>query len=107
MKVEKKNVSIIRQHWLLASESLGFEIITPFKINHKGKDIMCFGFLPKYGSKKGMVIELTSPPYFETNKEIINACDENGLFFSFIDVQMFQNYDEDKFIEALKEWELK
>lgn len=93
-----------RNSWLKGSEELKFEIISPFKIFIEGKEIFLFAYLPQYGSKKGMVLELTEAPDFITDTNVIKWAKENQYHYSFINVHSYLNYDKDLFIDTLNDW---
>jgi hypothetical protein len=93
-----------RENWIKASLSLRFRLVTPYFVDVNGIKKEVFAFLPEYGSSNGVIICLTSAPDFETDRDIINWAKENKFFYSFINIESCQKYDEDYFRDALEDW---
>ncbi len=94
----------VEKNWLIAAKEFNFEIITPFKFINQHKEKTIFAFLPFIGSEKGMIIDLIYPPDFSTDIEIVKWANENGYFYSFINIEGYLNYDKKVFNETLKDW---
>jgi hypothetical protein len=103
MKTEEK-IQQARENWVKASMDLSFKIISPYYIEINGKEKEIFAFLPRYGSIKGTLVELTSEPDFKTDSDIICFAKENNIFCSFINMKSCLKYDQDYFKETLEDW---
>lgn len=99
-----KDIYELRQLWHSMASELDFEIIAPYTINYDNKELSCFAFLPKFGSENGMVIDVISPPTYETNKEISNACKILGVYYAFINYDSYAKAGKKVFCEALLDW---
>ncbi|GGH32949.1 hypothetical protein FAZ19_23480 [Sphingobacterium alkalisoli] len=104
MIVNKEHILKARENWQKAAYNFKFEIITPYFISVKGSEKEVFAFVPAYGSSNGTIIELTSPPEYNTDKEIMEWASDNDLFCSFINVDNLLEYDERYFVEILDDW---
>jgi hypothetical protein len=51
-----------------------------------------------------MVIGLTSRPAYEIDKEVKSAAEAQGLFYTFINADVYEYYNEHVFKEALVDW---
>jgi hypothetical protein len=102
--ITKEQFEQARLNWQKASKNLFFEIITPYFIEINGIKKELFAFLPEYGSPNGTIICLTSPPHYETDSEIIQWSKENKFYYSFLNVEEFQEYDEECLNEILEDW---
>jgi hypothetical protein len=99
-----KKVFELRQRWHLMSNELHFDIVSPFILEYDGHKLECFAFLPKFGSKNGMIIDLIFPPEYATNKQISNACKRLGLYCSFINYESYAGAQTETFCETLNDW---
>lgn len=66
--------------------------------------ISCFAFLPKYGSTKGMVIDIIFAPNYESNKELSEASRKLGMYCSFISYDSYAEATDEIFRETLLDW---
>ncbi|MDP4183707.1 MAG: hypothetical protein Q8862_00920 [Bacteroidota bacterium] len=95
----------VRDNWILASERIGFKIVSPYTITYNGKEKQVFAFLPKYGSTQGMIIDLIFPPDYKEDNDVTDLGKQNGFYWSFINVESYsKEYDERLFIETLLDW---
>jgi hypothetical protein len=102
--INNENISTAREVWLTASKIFGFKIITPYRIIVDGLEKEAFGFLPEYGTLKGTLVQLTSPPNFETDEDISKWAKENNFSCSFINIEMYLEYNEARFKDTLEDW---
>lgn len=102
--INENQRNLVRNNWIRASEALGFRILLSYKLIISEKEKTAFAFLPEYGSKNGAIIELTSPPDYETDKKIITWAKKNECFCSFLNVERYLTYNEKFFIETLEDW---
>ncbi len=102
--ISQEQIELARLNWQNASMNLRFEIITPYFIEINGIEREVFAYLPEYGSPLGTILYLTHSPYFNTDFEIIHWAKENGLYYSFLNVDVFQKYEENCFTEILDDW---
>jgi hypothetical protein len=96
--------NIVRENWIKAASEIGFEILSPYKINIENRILEVFAFLPKYGSNNGMIVELTSEPLFIINQDIVSYSKRNKCFYSFINIDIFLEYNKSEFIDLLDDW---
>ncbi|MDP2816081.1 MAG: hypothetical protein Q8O19_05320 [Rectinemataceae bacterium] len=101
-----KDVEIVRENWLKASRELGFEITTPYTVtlNNESKEI--FAFLPRFGSSNGMYVELTQPPEFKTDIELLELARTREMFCSFINIKKYVTYEREVFEECIEDWRI-
>ena len=104
MKITNKQFELARKNWVEASIKLNFKIVTPYFIEINGRKKEVFAFLPEYGSPNGTIMYLTCATEFETNSEIVNWAKKNKYFYSFINIETLQKYDENYFKEILDDW---
>ena len=102
--IYKEQIKVAQENWVKASLSLSFKIITPYAIYIRGLKKDVFAFLPEYGSVIGTIINLTSPPNYEVDQDVIEWAKEKQCFYSFISIDDCQKYDEDYFKEILEDW---
>lgn len=102
--ITKEQIELARTNWLKASLSLFFKLVTPYFVEINGNKREVFAFLPEYGSPIGTIICLTSSPKFETYPEIIQWAKENKIYCSFLNVEDFENYNENYFKDILEDW---
>lgn len=102
--ITREHTEVARKNWLKASLSLSFKLVTPYFVEINGNKLEVFAFLPAYGSQKGTLICLTSPPHFKTDKKIVNWAKENNINYSFINIEDFQSYNENYIKEILEDW---
>jgi hypothetical protein len=100
----KQQIDVARNNWTKASMSLGFKLTSPYFIEFNGSKREVFAFLPEFGSPNGIIVNLTSPPEYETDIEIIEWARENKVFYSFISVESCLKYREDYFRDTLDDW---
>jgi hypothetical protein len=90
--------------WRRASNALGIAVIAPFEIAEPGRTVSCVAFLPQFGSPKGTVVDYTAPPEFDTNKLLASWARQRGIFYTFLNVEKYGNFDRIAFQEALADW---
>jgi len=93
-----------RVNWLKASNKLKFKIFTPYSFYFKGIKKEVFAFLPNYGSSNGIIVELTSSPEYEIDKEIIEWAKANNCCYSFVNIENCLYYSEFFFKETIEDW---
>jgi hypothetical protein len=103
--IKDKKINIGRMNWIKASSELSFNIISPYIYQDQDKNIEIFAYLPEYGSQNGALVDITFPPEYEINKDIKKAAEIMECFYSCINIDECQNYDENYFKETLNDWE--
>jgi hypothetical protein len=111
MNTEAKR-KMVRDAWRVAASALSFRIEAPYLIRAtNGKQIPCVAFLPDFGSANGMVIGLICDPTYTLDicdpildKELALAADSHETFYTYINPQIYERYDEEIFKEALVDW---
>ena len=94
----------IREQLIAVSGELGVELISPYYIQEIDKTV--FAFLPHAGSEKGMYLETTFPPDYELDEKLIDYSKRQGLFYSFMNVDLFYKCDKNILLEAFEDWKL-
>jgi hypothetical protein len=91
--------------WRIAAVALSIKVEAPYVIRTRdGKEVACIAHLVDFGGPNGMIIGLYSRPASETDKELKSAAESKGLFYSFINADFYERYDENEFKEALTDW---
>jgi len=109
MNSDRKSQSLLEkvtQNWIRASREIGFEIICPFPFEFNGEKNLTLAFLPAYGSKNGMVLGLLYPPGYSSNPIVLQWAEKNDCFCSFLNIEEYADYDEDLYLNTLKDWQL-
>lgn len=101
--ISKKRIETAIDNFLKASREMGFRIHSPFIFHNNGTERTALAFLPEYGSH-GVIVGLTSAPYFETDKDIIERAKRNQCYYSFINIENLMNYNDVFFRELLADW---
>ncbi len=104
-EAERNQTKRVCDAWRKAADILKIQAVIPFMLEAAEKSVDCIAFLPHYGSPNGMVIGLMFPPALKTNQDLIAAARSKGLFYSFINVASYANYDAIVFKDALLDWE--
>jgi hypothetical protein len=99
-----EEIEATRANWLKASQEIGFKIYMPFTAYIGDNEINAFAFLPGYGTKKGIIIDLIFPPFFDSNDLIKKWANDNNIGISFINIEAYSNYDQEFFLETLTDW---
>lgn len=86
--------------WRVAAHDLGFTFVAPFTLEHAGESLECLGWLPQFGSERGMLI-ITSRG--EAQSRRIQAAALLGYGYSCFDASD-EPYDRDVAIEVLTDW---
>jgi hypothetical protein len=89
---------------ITASRKLGIKVAAPYTLRHAGKSTQCLAFLPDFGSPNGMVVGATMPPEFQTDTTLIECARAKGMSFSFLNLERYNNFDEQRYKEALLDW---
>jgi hypothetical protein len=87
----EKRIAIARENWIKAAAELRFAIVTPYIHPFQGGEIEIFAYLPEYGSANGALVDLLHPPGCGTNKKIVEIARDSERFYSFINIDDFQN----------------
>jgi len=65
----------------------------------------CLGFLPDFGSERGMLISPIEAPKFSTDKRLSEAAKKKAMFVSFVNVDAYvTDADDAVFKEAFDDW---
>lgn len=100
--ISEKEIANARENFILASKDFDFIFHSPFILTDT---LTSFGFIENYGSKNGAIVCLTSPTDFRSNPEIIEWCEQNNCFYSFINVKtLLGEYKRSYFRELLRDW---
>lgn len=96
--------SRIIDNWILASKEFGFKIQAPYILQKGEEEIYCVAYLPDFGSKNGMIIDIINPPDFIPTPRLEDLCSKMNLFYSSINSEIYSEYLKDSYIEALIDW---
>jgi hypothetical protein len=102
--ITEDQIKIARETWIKASNDLDFKIITPYSLMVDGRKQEVFAFLPEYGSHNGTFVFLMSAPEYNTDNYLAKWAKRRRILSSFINVDVFLNYNKKHFIEILKDW---
>lgn len=99
--ISEKEITNARKNFELASKDFGFVFHSPFVLTDT---LTAFGFIENYGGRNGAVVCLV-PPFGLADEEIVEWCEQNDCFWSFINVELLQGeYDASYFREMLLDW---
>ncbi len=91
--------------WRIAATALSIRIEVPYVLKtEEGKKILCVAHLPDFGGPKGIVVDLYFRGEYELDEELKLAAKSQGLFYSFVNAEIYGRYDEETFKEALADW---
>ena len=100
--VSKSQEEIAREIFELAAKEFDFVFHSPYALK---ETLSVFGYIKNYGSKNGVVICLTAPPDFTTNKEVTALCKQKKIFVSFNNIEpLLGEYKASYFKEMLRDW---
>jgi hypothetical protein len=102
--ITERQINLAKETWLKAAEVFDIEILIPYSLSINGMDKEIFAYISGYGSPNGTIICLMSGPNWEIDNEISSWAKDNNIFYSCLNVELFQNYDKKHFIELLKDW---
>ena len=89
------------ERWREAAADLGFKFISPFTLEDRGETLFYLGWLPQFGSKRGMLIVTTEDSTLRNRQ--LYAADARGYAVSGMFAGM-DPYDRDGTIEVLTDW---
>jgi hypothetical protein len=91
--------------WRIAANALSVRIEAPFTLKTKdAEEVLTMAHLPDFGGPRGMIIGLLSRPAYTTDKGVKSAAESLGLYYSLINPEVYERYDEEVFKEALADW---
>ncbi len=88
-------------HWREAANDLEFKFISPFTLEDRGETLSYLGWLPQFGSQRGILI-VTSEDSALRNRQLYVA-DAHGYAVSGM-FASFDPYDRDVTIGVLTDW---
>jgi hypothetical protein len=104
MDLEAQRKRVI-EAWRAAASALSIRIEAPYLLKTPdGREIMCTAHLPEFGGPRGMVLGLVNVPAHKNDSGIRAAAEALGLYYSFINPEIYGHYDKAIFIEALADW---
>jgi hypothetical protein len=104
MNTEEKRIKVC-DAWQMAASALSIRIEIPYLLKTAdGEQIPYVAHLPDFGGPKGIVIDLYFRGDYELNERLKLAALSQGLFYSFINAEIYERYDEEVFKEALVDW---
>ena len=103
MKKEEQ-IRKLSEVWLSAGKLLSFRIEAPYLLDGPdGNAALCVGYLPDFGGSNGTVVGVYSS-MLGTFPRLISAAKSRKLFYSFINFEVYEKYDEEEFKRALNDW---
>lgn len=99
-------VNRIRNNFQKASKKYKFDIISPYTIECDGVDKIIFAMIPFNKDINGILISLLFPPDYSSDEEVISFANKNNFKYSFINIELYQFYNDELFCETLIDWGL-
>ena len=90
--------------WQAAGRELGIEVVAPYEFHGARQIHQCVAYLPHFGRPKGIVLQGYGPPDYEPHGTLSDDAKSAGLYCSIINVEVYKDFDREKFIEALADW---
>jgi hypothetical protein len=91
--------------WKTAASLLSVRVESPYLLKGAdGTEVKCVAFLPDFGGIHGTAVGCFCSPTFETDKKIVQAAKSVGIFYSFINFDIYKDYSEERFKEVLIDW---
>ena len=90
--------------WLEAGRTLGVQVKAPFEFRVGDRTHICLALLPHFSGPGGLVVMGTRPPDFRTDKAFAADAEACGYAWSFLNMDEYQKFDDNLFIDALREW---
>ena len=99
-----ESIRLIAQSWRTASKRLHIRVSAPHQVTRGKETLSCAAFLPDFGGPHGMVIGITQPPSFEVDRQLIEFAHSSGVYYTFVNPNLYRKFDETVFMEALRDW---
>jgi hypothetical protein len=90
--------------WIRGGRELGFRVTAPYVLRVNDKSVTCVGFVPDFGGPNGMVIGGMAPPQFQTDSQLVECAKTANMYWSFVNLQDYDQYQPDVLKEALADW---
>lgn len=103
-KTDKSFFDKAAKAWQKAAKEFGIDVVCPYHLVTRFGSVDCLAFLPHFGGANGMLIDLTSPPDFATDEKLTEVAKKTGLKWSFLNAEVYGDYDNAVFREALIDW---
>ena len=87
----------MRRVWQQAAEDLNFRFISPFALPDGDNERECFGYLPDFGSSRGLVV------LDDLDSTLWKLAQSQGHSFSCL-AQSDAPYDRESFVDMLNDW---
>jgi hypothetical protein len=95
----------VSEAWRIGASALSIRVEAPYLLKTaEGKEVVCIAYLPDFGDTKGMIIGLVCRTAYKKDNGLKSAALALGLYYSFINPEMYDRYDEGLFKEALVDW---
>jgi len=90
--------------WQIAGSALGISVVAPFVFQHRGVSYPCLAYLPCFGGGKGMLIRGFFRFGDEGSPSLPRAAAAAGYYVSSVNLEVYTEFDEKVFKEALLDW---
>ena len=90
--------------WREASVALGIEVVAPYILRVGPRRVKCIAYVAHFGGPNGIVIGPSWPPDFQTDEDLVQCAKSRDLCYSFLNLEVYRNYDAETFREALRDW---
>jgi hypothetical protein len=90
--------------WREASKKLGFAFESPYTLMVGDERFSVIGFLPHFGSPRGMVLDIWVAGVPDSTRALQQAARRAQIFCSSVSVETYSDYNREAFIEALNDW---
>lgn len=84
-------------NWQRAAADLGFELVAPFMLQTPSEELACFGLVPQFGGKNGLVIVLDHDPC------LAQVAQSSGYGYSCL-YESTEPYEMQNFVDVLNDW---
>jgi hypothetical protein len=94
----------MRSNLEIASRALGVDLVSPYRIEHQGRQAWCLGYLPHFGGVNGMVVDVAGLEAEEFEREVVFLARSRGLYFSLLHPGTYLAPKEEEYVEAFTDW---
>jgi hypothetical protein len=104
-QVTQGKISRVRAAWAVAAQEFGFRLDFTFSLSTEIGEIPSVFYLPEFGGANGVAAFLDDVfDYPGLAKAIRTAAHANGVFISFINADVYSEYEAELFHDTLLDW---
>ena len=101
---EKRLFSKVSSAWIHAGLALGVKVTAPYEMRSDSGLVTYAAFLPEFGNLNGMLIGVLTLPDHEVDEGAKQAAKRAGMYVSFVNAEIYEEYKKEVFVEALRDW---